>query len=198
MIFFIMGKSATGKDSIFKKLLEDKELKLKPVVLYTTRPMRPGEKEGLEYHFVDDETVSTYEEKDIVIEKRVYNTVYGPWSYMTVYDETLSDCDGVSNYIVIGTLESYEKYVEFFGKECVIPIYIEADSDIRKQRAMNRIGLREKSQEDEIDRRFSADDKDFSEENLRIAGIVERFDNSGEFSECYEAVKNKILVTGNY
>ena len=43
-IFYITGKSASGKDSIYKALLEDKELRLNPMVLYTTRPMRDGER----------------------------------------------------------------------------------------------------------------------------------------------------------
>ena len=44
-IFFVMGKSASGKDTIYKKLLEYFP-ELKTVTLYTTRPMREGETEG--------------------------------------------------------------------------------------------------------------------------------------------------------
>ena len=53
-IVFIMGKSASGKDKIYKALMEDESLNLSTVTLYTTRPMRVGETEGVEYHFVDD------------------------------------------------------------------------------------------------------------------------------------------------
>ena len=49
-IAFIMGKSASGKDKIYKNLIEDESLKLNTVILYTTRPMRAGEKEGVEYY----------------------------------------------------------------------------------------------------------------------------------------------------
>lgn len=42
-IFFMLGKSCSGKDTIFKKLKEDRELKLNTVTGYTTRPMREGE-----------------------------------------------------------------------------------------------------------------------------------------------------------
>lgn len=49
-IFCILGKSASGKDSIYKKLLEDPTLDLTPVIPYTTRPMREGEREGVDYH----------------------------------------------------------------------------------------------------------------------------------------------------
>lgn len=41
-IFYIMGKSSSGKDTIYRRLLEDKELELRNIILYTTRPMRQG------------------------------------------------------------------------------------------------------------------------------------------------------------
>ena len=47
-IFCLMGKSATGKDTIYKKLTEDQELLLRRLVPYTTRPIRDGESEGRE------------------------------------------------------------------------------------------------------------------------------------------------------
>ena len=45
-IFFISGKSSTGKDTIYKRLLEDKSLGFKKITMYTTRPMRAGESDG--------------------------------------------------------------------------------------------------------------------------------------------------------
>ena len=53
-IFYLMGKSSSGKDTMFKKLIEDKTLGLKTIVGYTTRPMREGECDGVEYFFVDE------------------------------------------------------------------------------------------------------------------------------------------------
>ena len=53
-IFYIMGKSASGKDTIYKELIE-KMPKFHSIVPYTTRPMREGEKDGVEYFFVDQE-----------------------------------------------------------------------------------------------------------------------------------------------
>ena len=45
-LFIIIGKSATGKDTIYKRLLEIDQLKLKTVVMYTTRPIRNSEVNG--------------------------------------------------------------------------------------------------------------------------------------------------------
>ena len=66
-IFCIMGKSATGKDTIYKKLLQNDELNLRRIVSYTTRPIREGEREGIEYHFTDVETMQQLEQQGKII-----------------------------------------------------------------------------------------------------------------------------------
>ena len=104
-IFFVMGKSASGKDTIYKRLLEQFP-NIKTVTLYTTRPMREGEKEGVEYHFIGAEALEAMESEGRVIEKRTYQTMYGPWSYATVDDGQIDLSQ--SSYLMIGTLESYE------------------------------------------------------------------------------------------
>ena len=83
MIFYIMGKSASGKDSLYKKLLAS-DLRLNRVVIYTTRPKRDGESDGVEYYFVDKKFLDDNKEK--VIEERVYHTVFGDWFYATIDD----------------------------------------------------------------------------------------------------------------
>ena len=50
-IICLMGKSSTGKDTIYKHLLADRRLGLKKIVPYTTRPIRNGERDGVEYFF---------------------------------------------------------------------------------------------------------------------------------------------------
>ena len=49
-IFYLMGKSASGKDTIYKKVKEQLP-ELKTIVIYTTRPIREGERDGVEYFF---------------------------------------------------------------------------------------------------------------------------------------------------
>ena len=51
-IFCIIGKSATGKDTVYRRLLERFHDRFRKVVLYTTRPIRAGEQNGVEYYFV--------------------------------------------------------------------------------------------------------------------------------------------------
>ena len=54
-IIYIMGKSSTGKDTIYKRLLQDGSLHLKSIVGYTTRPIRHQESNGVEYFFTDED-----------------------------------------------------------------------------------------------------------------------------------------------
>ena len=84
-IFYIMGKSASGKDTIYKELIE-KMPKFHSIVPYTTRPMREGEKDGVEYFFVDQERFDEMMDEEKIIEFRSYNTKCGIWTYFTADD----------------------------------------------------------------------------------------------------------------
>ena len=50
-IYVLIGKSATGKDTLYRKLLEDARIDFRPIITYTTRPIRKGEQNGVEYFF---------------------------------------------------------------------------------------------------------------------------------------------------
>ena len=65
-IICLMGKSSSGKDTIYKNLMEDKSLGLRKLIPYTTRPMREGEQEGVEYHFTDEAGLARLQEEDRV------------------------------------------------------------------------------------------------------------------------------------
>ena len=85
-IYYLMGKSASGKDHIYENLIQETALDLKPFVLYTTRPIRSGEQDGREYFFVDEKRLSELREAGKIIEERMYSTVQGPWYYFTADD----------------------------------------------------------------------------------------------------------------
>lgn len=174
-IYCIMGKSSSGKDSIYKQLMEQGEPVLKPIIPYTTRPLRDGEVEGREYHFCGEETVQALKDKGVIVELRAYNTVYGIWKYFTVDDGQI-DLEHF-NYLYIVTLEGYVQIQRYFGKDKVVPIYIEVEDGDRLLRAIERERQQETPHYEEMCRRFLADAADFSEEKLREAGITKRFCN---------------------
>ena len=192
-IFFVMGKSASGKDTIYKKLLEYFP-ELKTVTLYTTRPMREGETEGEEYHFIGEEQPEAMTSEGRVIEMRTYQTMYGPWSYPTVEDGQIDLAQG--SYMMIGTLESYESIRIYFGENGAVPIYIEVEDGERLIRAVNREKQQKNPKYTELCRRFLADETDFSEEKLAQAGITaeERYENQ-ELSDCLKNIAGKIEKT---
>mgnify|MGYP002679483440 FL=1 len=187
-IAFIMGKSASGKDKIYKALCEDEELNLNTITMYTTRPMRSGETDGVEYHFVDDAVADELKDAGKIIEMRCYDTVYGMWKYFTVDDGQVNLNSG-DRYIVIGTLEAYNAFCRYYGNEHIMPIYIEVDDGIRLERALKRERKQEIPRYEEMCRRFLADAKDFSEENITNCHITKRFFNNTELEECINEVK---------
>ncbi len=185
-LIYLIGKSSSGKDTIYRELLKTQELKLKKVVLYTTRPIREGEKEGVQYNFVDDETFFALKKDGKVIEDRQYNTYYGLWRYFTV-DDGMIDLEN-HNYLIIGTLESYVRTAEYYGSDKVLPIYLDLDDGIRLQRALNREMTQEVPKYEEMCRRFLADSEDFSDDKMEEAGITKRFNNE-DLNKCLEEIK---------
>ena len=105
-IVYLMGKSSTGKDTIFKELLKAGTVGLKTIVPYTTRPIRAGEQDGVEYYFTDEKGFQRLLSEGKMIEERAYHTIHGLWRYFTVDDGQIQ-LDSRS-YIMIGTLESYQ------------------------------------------------------------------------------------------
>ena len=189
-IAFIMGKSASGKDKIYKNLIEDESLKLNTVILYTTRPMRAGETDGVEYFFVNDETAVKMQESGRIVELREYNTVYGVWKYFTADDGQI-DLNSGNRYLVIGTLEAYDKFCEFYGKQHIMPIYIEVEDGERLIRAIRREQEQETPKYKELCRRFLADEEDFSEEKIKEAEIQKRFVND-DLDLCVKNIINYV------
>ena len=189
-IFYLMGKSASGKDSLYKLLVNDEELNLKTVILYTTRPIREGEEEGREYHFCDYDFYKAAKEADKVIESRTYNTIHGPWTYFTLDDGQIDILN--NNYIMIGTLESYEKTREYFGENVMIPVYVTVETGERLTRALEREKLQEAPRYAEMCRRFLADEEDFKQENLERCGINNSFEND-ILKDCYRRIKQTII-----
>jgi len=88
-------------------------------------------------------------------------------------------------------LETYGQVREYFGKERVIPIYIEVDDGLRLQRALQRELKQEEPKYAEMCRRFLADEEDFSEENIRKYGIVKRYINDN-FNICLKEITEDI------
>ena len=190
-IYCLMGKSASGKDSIYRRL-KDIMPALHSYVMYTTRPMREGEKDGVSYHFIDPQRLEEAKSEGRLIESRTYETVCGPWTYATIDDGQLElEC---GDYLMPATIESYEALKKYYGAECVLPIYIEIDDGERLCRAVERERKESQPKYKELCRRFIADSEDFSEDRLRKAGITRRFVND-DLDRCVSEIAMFIRET---
>ena len=189
-IFCLMGKSSSGKDTIFKEIKDDKDLNLRPIISYTTRPKRVNETDGVEYFFINTDELKNFEKENKVIEQRVYHTVHGDWYYCTINDNQI-DLDK-NNYLLITTLEAYKSLRDYFGEEKVYPLYINVEDGLRLERAMNREKTQANPNYDELCRRFLADNKDFSDDNLSSLNINKCYTNE-DLEECINNIKEDIL-----
>lgn len=185
-IFYIMGKSSSGKDTIYQKLLGESEFAFHTLVPYTTRPMRSGEENGVDYFFTDETGLAQIQAEGKLIELRSYNTVHGVWHYFTVDDGQLNLAQ--YQYLMVGTLESYQAMLAYYGKEVLAPIYVELDDGVRLQRALDREKGQDSPKYAELCRRFLADAADFSEEKIADCGIKKRFVNN-VLEDCLEEIR---------
>ena len=155
-IIAIMGEAGSGKDSLMQEIL-----KLKPefheIISCTTRPMREGEAEGVNYYYYTPEQFGDRVLHDEMLECTVFND----WFYGTSYDSVRSDCINIGVFNPTG-VESLLARPDVDVKV----IRVVAEDKTRLIRQLNR---EEWPDVREIVRRFNADWMDFD-------GIEEDFE----------------------
>lgn len=175
ILFFMMGRSGSGKDSIISRYFEDPDRLVKTkIVPITTREMRDGERDGVEYEFISDDGFQRIIKSGRLLDYKVYpkfnnlgkqvNTYYG---YPKPYD-TYS--------IITGPWDAYtsirEKYLDT-GTFRLVPIYITTNEEYELlYRAICRESKNPVPNYKEVARRFCADQHDYptTEEIKKIIG----------------------------
>lgn len=176
-IFCLVGKSASGKDTLYARILE-RHPKLLPVIPHTTRPKRTGEVEGRNYCFVTEEQLRQYEARGQVIEKREYHTVQGLWTYFTLRFPLDRD------RLLITTLEGAKALMDAYGPQAVRIVYLHVDDRTRLLRCMEREERQESPDYAELCRRFLADQSDFSDDKLAQFSNLRRIDTGLGVEDC--------------
>ena len=153
----LVGCSSSGKDTVMNRLV--KEFDVKPVISYTTRPIRDCEQEGREYHFITEKEFERMKDNDEFVETRVYKTVNGNWYYGLPKNGI--DLEDDNNYITIldfdGLLE-LEKWLRSIGQiDKLTSIYIDVTEQNRLMRSLNREQNMTKRQVEEVIRRYHND-----------------------------------------
>jgi guanylate kinase len=148
----IIGPSASGKDYLKRKL---SKRGLKALVKYTTRPMREGEIDGVEYRFVSQETFhEMLKNSEFLLhqEFEVWPKDKEPEKWY--YGISLEDFE--SSQVMILTPGEFLQ-VEGIDRKNYFVVLLDIPEEVRRQRLSVR-----NDNNDSIDRRISADREDFS------------------------------------
>lgn len=191
MLVVLIGKSASGKDTILRELV--KRHSFKEIVTTTTRPMREGEVNGVDYNFISKEDFEKGIRKGNYFEYRSYSTLREGKPNLWYYGTPKMILDETCNYVTVVDVQGAKDYSKYFGKNNCYVVQIIAPEDVRTQRAMQR-GSFDKS---EWSRRLKADDKAFSEENTRSTSSFEiackmQNDNNTDTKEIADSISNII------
>ena len=186
-IFALLGYSSVGKDTILKQVLKDMD-DVKPIISTTTRPMRKGETEGVEYYFIDD--TEFFRRGTDFVEQRIYHTKVkengiekdATWRYGIERMELEKD----DYLIVIVDSVGYKELKNYVGNNKIVPIFISAPQEELKARALARGDL-----EAEVDRRLKDDYERFMD--FRVRTVYHEVKNTnGRLEEAIKEVENII------
>jgi guanylate kinase len=76
-LFILSGPSGAGKDAVLQRM-KDSGLVFYHAITMTTRPQRPGETDGVDYHFTSEENFKDIIERGDLLEwAKVYGHHYG-------------------------------------------------------------------------------------------------------------------------
>ena len=186
-IFALLGYSSVGKDTILKQVLKDMD-DVKPIISTTTRPMRKGETEGVEYYFIDD--TEFFRRGTDFVEQRIYHTKVkengiekdATWRYGIERVELEKD----DYLIVIVDSVGYKELKNYVGNNKIVPIFISAPQEELKARALARGDL-----EAEVDRRLKDDYERFMD--FRVRTVYHEVKNTnGRLEEAIKEVEGII------
>ena len=161
-MIIIFGKTASGKTTIVNELVKNHGFH--QIVTYTTRPIRPGEKQDETYHFISEEDFLSKIESGFFLEYKVYNTAFGKWYYGSA-KEDYKKAD--EKTLVILTPDGYKDFIKLLPEVPSTAIYIFSNRSTIKNRLKKR-----GDNDEEIVRRMSADEHDFADATLLADKVV--------------------------
>nr|DAD59585.1 MAG TPA: Guanylate kinase [Bacteriophage sp.] len=184
-MIILLGKSASGKDTVVNNLIHN--YGYEKIITWTTRPMRPGEKQDLTYHFTDDEDFEEKIEEGFFAEWKKYNSVFGTWYYGTAVQDITNN---PNNKIIILTPSGYEDIKEYINDEEILSVYL--DSSLRT--LYKRLKFRGDNPK-EIKRRLLHDIKDFKGIKNKVNVVIKN--NTRDLDELTELIKDMHDIVKN-
>lgn len=159
MIYCLLGESASGKSTIEKRI---ENYGMNRIISTTTRPIREGEKHGVDYYYV------TEEEFKKNVDRYYETTEYRKWHYCI--DPVANQIDLSKNYICVIEPLGLEKLINKIGKENVVSIYIKTQD---KERLLRSLKRENNTDCYEVCRRFISDLDLFKDIENKVDYIVE-------------------------
>lgn len=136
MVLILLGKSGCGKDTILRELV--KQYGFQKIVSDTTRPVREGEIDGVDYTFIDnDEFVRRIKDNEYV-EYRTYDTFVDGQPAAWYYGCPVADYASNANHVVIFDVDGTVDFVKYVGKENCVVCEITVSREVRRARAEKR------------------------------------------------------------
>lgn len=183
-LFLIVGPSGVGKGTVIERLKERYPNFIYPISA-TTRDIRPGEKDGVVYHFVSRDKFETMIEKDELLEyARVHNKEY----YGTIKEPIIKALKGGEVIIREVDMQGCESIIDKLPDKNVVSIFLTVPD---KQDLINRIQKRGKLPEEEIKRRMESAEKEFAKGGEICDYQVPSLNN--KIRECVDDVEKIIL-----
>lgn len=139
-LIILTGQSSSGKDTAQDKLISD--YGYRPLILYTTRPMRPNEQNGVDYVFVTEESFKNHIDTDVFVYYATFNAYEEDGGDLHTWYYGLRKRKLKSNSVVVTDIDHIKPIKDFYeslGDEVVV-VMLDVPVEEREQRARNRQG----------------------------------------------------------
>lgn len=147
-IIALIGEAGAGKDSVMQRVL-----KLSPglheIVSCTTRPMREGEKHGVNYFYLTNEEFA----EKVLNGQMFESTIFNDWCYGTSTDSVDETVVNIGVFNPAG--------IEILSQSPEVDLTVYYIKATAKNRLIRQLNREENPDVDEIIRRYKADFEDF-------------------------------------
>lgn len=169
-IVVLVGRAAVGKTTAEKML--EKEYGYQPLISHTTRPMREGETDGVDYHFVGRLEMDALEAAGQLLERVLYVVDGEEWIYaLTKMEVEAKASNGASMVVTVNPhgIEQLKEHQEFLEKMIIMYLQIETNGEDRyfaREEDTHEIRVRWKH-------RLVQDDIDFDRFDSEVIPVLE-------------------------
>lgn len=149
-VIALIGEAGSGKDTIMQGILKRCPTQFHEIISCTTRPIREGEKDGVNYHFLTPDNFTSKVMNNEMLEYTIFNN----WFYGTSYDSLQPDTINIGVFNPAGI----RSLCQFDNIDLIVYKIVCSD----KTRMLRQLNREEHPDVDEIVRRYKTDKEDFS------------------------------------